>query len=319
MRSVVLILGVAAVMVAAVFATAAQSKEPSGTSETAAAPRSSAQKRPEDEQAIRQIVDAFVKSYNDHNAAAIAALFTADGMTADEDGNIAKGREAIEKVFAGIFKEHPKTRIEDTIESIRFVGPAEAIEDGTATITHDKATPTEKGRYRVVHVKRDGKWQMASATDLPEDAWTGEDQLKQLEGFIGDWVDESPDALVLTSYHWTDNHRFILSQFTVQIGGRPAMTGTQRIGWDPLKKTLRSWVFDSEGGFADGLWTRDGNQWLLKLSGVTRDGRPASATHVITLVGKDRLILQTVDRVVGKEKMPDGEKILIVRRPPAPQ
>lgn len=318
MRSVVFVLGVAAIMVATAFSTATQSKEPSGTSETAAPP-SAVQKRPEDERAIRQTVEAFVKSYNDHNATAIASLFTPEGMTADEDGNVVKGREAIEKVFSGIFKEHPKTRIEDTIESIRFIGPAEAIEDGTATITHDKATPAEKGRYRVVHVKRDGKWQMASATDLPKDAWAGEDQLKQLEGLIGDWVDESPDALVLTSYRWTDNHRFILSQFTVQIGGRPAMTGTQRIGWDPLKKTLRSWVFDTEGGFADGLWTRDANKWLVKLSGITRDGKTASATHVIALAGKDRLILQTVDRMVGNEKMPDGEKILIVRRPPAPQ
>jgi len=318
MRSVVLVLGVATAVVAIVLATAAQEKKPSDVSEPATA-RSAVQNRPEDEQAIRQIVDAFVKSYNDHNATAIASLFTPDGMTADEDGNVAKGRAAVEKVFAGIFKEHPKTRIEDTIESIRFVGPAEAIEDGTATITHDKQTPAAKGRYRVVHVKRDGKWQMASATNLPEDAWTGEDQLKQLEEFIGDWVDESPDALVLTSYRWTDNHRFILSQFTVQIKGRPAMTGTQRIGWDPLKKNIRSWVFDSEGAFADGLWTRDGDKWLLKLSGVTRDGRPASATNTVTLAGKDRMILQTVDRVVGKEKMPDGEKILVVRRPPAPQ
>ena len=35
---------------------------------------------------------------------------------------------------------------------------------------------------------------MASAADLPADAWTGEDELKQLEGLIGDWIDESPDA-----------------------------------------------------------------------------------------------------------------------------
>ena len=70
------------------------------------------------------------------------------------------------------------------------------------------------------------------------------------------------------AYRWTDNHRFILGQFTVQIAGKPAMTGTQRIGWDPLKKTIRSWVFDSEGGFAEGTWTLDGNKWVVKLTGV---------------------------------------------------
>jgi uncharacterized protein (TIGR02246 family) len=316
MRIVISALGILAALLAAVPAGVAAEKEPSST---VASPASARHRRPEDEKAIRQLVDDFVAAYNGHDAPAIAGLFTSDGMIADEDGKVTRDRAAIEKVFAGIFKEHPNTRIEDTIESIRFVGPAEAVEDGITTVVHDKETPAEKNRYRAVHVKREGKWQMASAVDLPEDAWTGADQLNQLAGLIGDWVDENPDALVLTSYRWTDNRRFILGQFTVQIGGKPAMTGTQRIGWDPLKKTIRSWVFDSEGGFAEGLWTRDGNKWAVKLTGVTRDGKPSAATHTITQMGKDRMILQTVDRVIGNEKMPDGEKILVVRRPPPPK
>ena len=97
------------------------------------------------------------------------------------------------------------------------------------------------------------------------------------------------------------------------------MTGSQRIGWDPLKKTIRSWVFDSEGGFADGLWSREGNKWTIKLTGVTRNGKSSSATHTIAPVGKDRMILHTFDRVIGGEKMPDGEKIPVVRRPPMPK
>ena len=100
---------------------------------------------------------------------------------------------AIEKTFAGIFAVHPKTRIEDSIDSIHFVGPSEAVENGATTVVNDDKTPAEKNRYRAVHVKRDGKWLMASAADLPADAWTGEDELKQLEGLIGDWIDESPD------------------------------------------------------------------------------------------------------------------------------
>jgi uncharacterized protein (TIGR02246 family) len=275
--------------------------------------------RREDERAIRQVVDDFVKAYNGHDAAAVAALFTPDGLITSEDGKATSGRKAIEQVFDGVFKEHPKTRIEDTIESIRFVNTTQAIEDGRTTVIHGDAAPTEKNRYRVVHVKRNGKWLMASAADLPEDTWTGEEEMKRLSGLIGDWVDESPDALVITSYHWTDNRRFILSQFTVQMGGRPAMTGTQRIGWDPLKKTIRSWVFDSEGGFGEGTWTQDGNQWIIKRTGVTRDGRPASATNTITLVGKDRMTWQSRNRVVGGEKLPDIEEIPIVRQPPQPK
>ena len=73
--------------------------------------------------------------------------------------------------------------------------------------------------------------------------------------------------------------------------GKPVMSGSQRIGWDPVKRQFKSWVFDSEGGFVEAYWTRDGNQWLVKAEGVGQDGEPASATNIITRLGKDRVEL----------------------------
>ena len=66
------------------------------------------------------------------------------------------------------------------------------------------------------------------------------------------------------------------------------MTVNQRIGWDPLTKQIKSWVFDSEGGYGDEFWTRKGNQWVIKSTGVLPDGRTASATHVLTPTGPTR-------------------------------
>ena len=96
------------------------------------------------------------------------------------------------------------------------------------------------------------------------------EHLKQLAWLIGEWIDESPESLVTTSYRWDDNHTFMLSDFEVKVAGRPVMSGTQRIGWDPLAKTIRSWVFDSEGGFAEGVYSHAGNRWIVKLTGVTQ-------------------------------------------------
>ena len=78
-------------------------------------------------------------------------------------------------------------------------------------------------------------------------------------------------------------------------GGRPAMTGSQRIGWDPLAKKIHSWVFDSEGGLAEGVWTRDGNRWIVKLSGVTRDGKPAPllSTDTWAVIEKNKEVLDS--------------------------
>ncbi len=272
-----------------------------------------------DEQAVRGVAETFAKAYNSGDAAGVAALFTPEAEIIDEEGHRSEGRQAIEKVFAEIFRASPGGRIEIAIESIRFLMPTVAIEDGIASVIGAGGEPAERTRYTVVHVKREGRWLMASARDLPECPSTSSEELKQLAWLIGEWVDESPDSLVLASYHWADNHNYILNEFKVQIGGRPAMIGSQRIGWDPLRKQLRSWAFDSEGGFGEGRWTRDGQRWVVKFTAVTRDGKTASATNITTRVSSDRMTWQSRDRIVGGKAMPDVEPIPIVRKPPQPR
>lgn len=272
-----------------------------------------------DEEAIRANVDSFVRAYNARDAKAIAALFLPEAQIIDEDGNTIQGREAIEQVFAEIFEDEPEAKIEIALDSIKLIGTAFAVETGsTTTIAAPGETP-EHNRYTVAHVKtRDGRWLMALARDTEGDAPTIEERLQALTWLIGDWIDESPDSLVKTSYQWTDNQHFILGQFTVQISGRPAISGSQRIGWDPLLKQIRSWTFDSEGGFAEGVWCRDGDSWTIKMTGVDSEGRAASATNVLTMLGKDRSSFESHDRILGGEPSEDVGPIQIVRMPPQP-
>jgi hypothetical protein len=159
---------------------------------------------------------------------------------------------------------------------------------------------------------------LASARDLPDELGSSEEQLKQLSWLIGDWVDESPNALVRTSYRWAENESFIAGEFHVQVAGRPALVGTNRIGWDPLARKLRSWVFDSEGGFGEGVWTRIDNQWIVKVTAVTRDGKLATATNIYTYLSNDRATFESRDRLRGDELAEDTGEILLVRMPPKP-
>ena len=75
---------------------------------------------------------------------------------------------------------------------------------------------------------------------------------------------------------------FLLRSFDVRVKGKPALTGTQRIGWDPLTKQIKSWVFDSTGGYGEGLWMRQGDQWVIKATGVRPSGRTTTATQVLS-------------------------------------
>ena len=94
------------------------------------------------------------------------------------------------------------------------------------------------------------------------------------------------------------------------------LSGTQRIGWDPLKRQFKTWIFDSEGGHGEGYWTRNGDQWVIKVEGVRQDGQPASATNIITRLGKDRMSWQSVDRTIGGAAVPGIDEFTIVRKPP---
>jgi len=300
---------VAAPPTAAPPAAALKSAEVSSDATTAANP---------DEAAIRRVVDAFTKAYDAGDAKSIAGLFLPDAEIVSEDGTTVQGREAIENDFSGTFKDHPKATIKSDVKSIRFVSPTMAIEEGSSIVMHDPDQAAEHTRYEVVHVKQAGVWLMASARDLPDDEASGQDQLSQLRWLIGDWVDEDPEALVHTSYRWAADHHFVLCDFTVNLNGQMAMSGTQRIGWDPLAKTIRSWSFDSEGGFTEAVWTREGNQWIIKTTGVSSDGKAASSTSYLTRMHKHRLTWESKDRFVGGEKMADIGPIMIARQAPAP-
>jgi hypothetical protein len=205
------------------------------------------------------------------------------------------------------------------IDTIRFISPGVAVEDGTTTITHAKEANATSSRYTTVHVKTDGKWLAASVRDhAPKNRREHRAQLQELEWLAGDWVEEGNDSLVHFSCKSVDKGNFLLRTFTIQIAGQEAMSGTQRIGWDPLSGKLRAWIFDSEGGFSDGCWHRDGDKWVLKTNGVTADGQTASSTSIYTFVNAHTMTWQSVDHEIAGTQLPDSEVVTIVRQAPVP-
>ena len=63
------------------------------------------------DKAIRRAAEAFVAAFNRGEAKEIAALWTTSGSLADEQGEILKGRQAIEGKYAAFFKGYPHAKI----------------------------------------------------------------------------------------------------------------------------------------------------------------------------------------------------------------
>src|SRR5262249_31236858 len=118
---------------------------------------------------------------------------------------------------------------------------------------------------------------------------------------------------------WDEGGKLVRGLWKVKERGKPVMTVSQRIGWDPLARRIRSWEFDSEGGFGEGTWSRDGDRWVIKHSGVRPEGMAASSTNVMVKERSDLVRWSSNDRVLGDESRPGADSNVLVRVPPAPK
>lgn len=271
-----------------------------------------------DEQAVRQVTQSFVKAFNAGSADKVAALFLSGAELTDDAGNVHKGAAAIKDVVGRFFEKFPGATSTMTADSVWMVSPTLAIEEGQRLVSTKDDRASAASRYTLVMSKQQGEWKIASGREVEDDdALTPHDRLKALAWLVGDWVDEDPDAVVQISCRWSEEKNFLLVEFNAKIQGKPAMKSNQRIGWDPLTQKVKSWVFDSDGGYGEGIWSQVEDRWVIKSTAVLPDGQIGSATIVLEPQDKDSYLMKGFDRIRGKTAEPDFE-VKIVRRPPAP-
>jgi len=267
-----------------------------------------------DQAAIEKAVESYTAAFNARDAKSLAAHWSSEAVYMNPlTGSQVEGREAIAKEFEAILAELAETKLAVDVESIRFISPRVAVENGIARLISADGQPQESS-YTAIHVKEDGKWFLDRVTeeDVPV-ILSHYEQLKDLEWMIGTWVDGDDQDRIETTCQWTRNKNFITRSFTVSVHDRIDMAGMQIIGWDPAAKQLRSWVFDSDGGFAEGRWVKKDNRWSITTTGTTPDGLRATSVNVITYVDDNRFKWQSVDRMVGGELLPNIDEVVVVR------
>jgi hypothetical protein len=170
-------------------------------------------------------------------------------------------------------------------------------------------------------VQKDGAWSIAEIREraAPAEDVAPYERLKVLEWMVGSWVDQGEHHKVSAEVRWAANRSYLIRTHTAELDGRPQASATMFIGWDPQTGQIKSWMFDSEGGRSEGTWTRTGEgQWIVKASGVMRDGLPTSSTLIHTILNKDSLRTDSVDRVIGDQVEEDVLDLILVRKPPNP-
>jgi len=268
-----------------------------------------------DEASIRKAVEDYVAAFNGGDAKKLAGMWSPEAVyTNPVSGEQVVGREAIEKQFASIFAASEGAKLAATTNSVQFISPGVAVENGTAKVMRPEQEP-EESEYTAVYVKRDGQWLLDRVTeeDVPV-VKSNYEHLKELEWMIGTWVDGDDRASVVTTCQWTKNRNFITRMFSLTVRDRIDVSGMQIVGWDPAAKQIRSWVFDSDGGFGEGVWSKKDKAWHIHATGTAPDGGQSSSVNILTLVDDNTFTWQSVNRQAGGELLPNVDEVVVVRQ-----
>ena len=260
--------------------------------------------RARDEAALRQTSKEFLAAVQRNDRKALAEFWTPAGIYVDDSGQSFKARDLLEHKAGSKDAVRPPTKL--TATTLRFLTPDSAIEDGASEMTtSEKASPT-KGRFSAVWVRQNGKWKLDSLREFRiVTESTPEERLSELEPLLGEWSGEKANVTMHVTASWNPTKTFLRREMSMVSSGKVVFTALQQIGWDPIRQQIRSWVFDGAGGYGEGLWSLEGNMWMVLTQGVHPDGKTSQATHIFKFIDRNTLVWKSLDASIDGQAKPN--------------
>jgi uncharacterized protein (TIGR02246 family) len=264
------------------------------------------------ESAITKIARDYEAAYNKGDAAALGAIFAEDVEYTDEAGVLTSGRDGVMALLRKNFIANPGAKMKIQIDSVRSLTPDVAVERGTTLVTSRDGTQTPSA-YTAVDVLKDAAWHIKQLVESPVPSPSPGVMLSELDWLVGTWKEKDGDADIETKVNWAKGNNFLTRNFKVTIGGDVTLEGWQIIGWDGADNEIRSWTFDSEGGFQEGTWTRAGNAWTIQQAGVLPDGEKFSSSNTLQRVNDDHCVWESTNRTLDGDPQPSLPRVEMVR------
>lgn len=280
--------------------------------ETAAEPATDV--RTADLQKIEAAIESYVTAFNGKDVDKLVSLWAPDGVyVSQSSGDQLTGHDELKKDFQSIFANEDAPKLAVETESIEFISPNVALERGMATVTGKDFV--DQTAYRVVYVERDGRWLIDRVTE--ESVVVKPSNYEHLQGLdfiVGQWVAEIDGTTIEIDCQWTTNQNYLSRKYRVLTDGNVESSGLQIIGWDAKNEQIRSWLFDSEGGFVKGTWTQRDNEWIVQSVATLADGASGSSTSIYSQLDADTVAWRKTNRVVDGKLLPNTEEVTVYRQ-----
>jgi len=270
-------------------------------------PATTVAKQPGDEAAVQKSIQEFSRAFEAGDAATAGRFLTSGAELVTEDGLIVRGRKDIQDAFAKHFADHSPVKIENISLDIRFPSRVTAICEGVVRVTPADSN-SMIDRFEIRLAREDGNWLISMIHQWPHERAA----LLDLEWIIGTWSSKQADAEVQTTYEWFGNKSYIRSHFTVREKDK-SYTGMQMIGLDPGTGRLRTWIFEAEGGFGEGVAIQDGKEWVFESATLLSTNDELQVTNVLVRIDGDTFTWQPLDLTVNGEQFGNLPPVKVTR------
>src|SRR3954466_13117340 len=119
-------------------------------------------KREADQGAIDKLTREAIKAFDNRDAAAVAAHWTAEGEFIRNDGEPIRGRAEIQKGYADFFKTlKGKPKLEIQADDLRFPSADTAVSEVTLRLKDDAGEVVASSWRDTLLVREEGRWKVA--------------------------------------------------------------------------------------------------------------------------------------------------------------
>jgi uncharacterized protein (TIGR02246 family) len=266
-----------------------------------------------DENQVREAIKKYVDAFNAEDVASIAKMWADNATHVDHStGERTDGKAKIVEDITAVFSRPGKMLLSGNVESVRLIGKEGAVLSGEAVLADGQSNPSVT-KFTAILVKQNDSWVIDSMEEIPlPQVLSASTALKELEWLVGSWQDDSSESPVRSTVRWSAGGSFLIRTFEAADAEGTSMQSTQVIGWDPRAQNIRSWTFDNDGSFGDGVWSKHGDNWHIVSSQTLTDGRQASGTYVLKPAG-DAFTVQLIGHEVEGEPQPASEIVNVKR------
>ena len=264
--------------------------------------------------ALQDALDAATRSYveatNARRFEAMADQWT-EGAELSEGGGLIVGREAIVASIRGWLETNPEARIAIRLTGVKPLGTTAARVRGVMSFTRRPGAKPIETRFESLRVLEGATWRLAESTVEPSQV----DALEALAWMVGTWRATDPDsgATVDASYQRVAGGHLILGGIRHRAPARDGLPATEidvveLVHPDKATGSVRSWVFDSTGARAEGVFETDGTSFNRRFVGTTADnaaGDVARWVQVIVPTGDSTCTMQSIERTLDGRPLPD--------------